>query len=374
MLQRIARGAFGVIPAECASEIAFAELFRNWYNALPVLTQQHPFADSAVRGLLTNTTSSAPTARMYLDIIPRQWYDNKTLQVALADNWEDWSVTVEKAVADEYERCVQVVNEWQPPVAEADFFGQLGAAFDLPATGTADQLLAQLQAGWLPTLPERTRTAPWQGQSGDEALLMKHLLHGGDAHRLFSQTLPERWHLRPLATMDTEAVVAFVAKTSALRQAIAGYRRPLLELVQKLKRSKTDHYESVKDYQNSLTNALRDTAAYKHNAETDPTLPEAPARLLLAQLRNRVGFERLVAAFAAAIGLPAEQHFWTKEEESQFVAAWKKVQETLFNWQFPEDLNLDNARQKLRAEVQAVQAEFGLTAGQLGKILDDLKP
>ena len=76
---------------------------------------------------------------------------------------------------------------------------------------------------------------------------MKLLLHGGDAHRLFSQTLPERWQLAPLAAMDDEAVTAFVKKASVLRQAVEAYRRPLLELVQKLKRTKTDHYESLKD-------------------------------------------------------------------------------------------------------------------------------
>ena len=56
------------------------------------------------------------------------------------------------------------------------------------------------------------------------------------------------------------------------------------------------------------------------------------------------------------------------------MAAWKKAQETLLEWKFPEDHNLASARQRLRAQVQAVQAEFRLTAAQVGKILDDLKP
>ena len=372
LLQRIARGAFQVVSAECASEAAFAELFRNWYAALSPLVRQHTFADPAAAYLLDNLSSSASTVHMFLDTMPRRWYEKGNLRVALASTWEDWSETAVKAVADEYERCVSLVNDWRPPVAEADFFNQLGATFDLSATDTADQLLARLQADWLPSLPERTRTTPWAGQSGEDALLMKHLLHGGDAHRLFSQTLPERWQLGQLATMNGETVSEFVGKMSALRQKIEAYRRPMLELVQKLKRIKTDKYESLKDYQNTLTNSLRDTAAFKHKAEDDLTLTEAPAKLLLIQLRNRVEFERLVSTFATTIGLPADQHFWTKEEEAQFVAAWKKSQEILFSWQFPEDRNLTNAKQKLSAQAQAVQAEFDLTSAQLRKILDDL--
>jgi len=374
LLQHLARGAFEVPATECASESAVAELFRSWHRDLPTLTRQHAFTDLAVSWLLTNITSTAPVAQTYLDTIPRRWREQGTLRTMLADAWEDWSDTALAAVADEYERCVAAVNDWQPPVAEADFFGQLGAAFDLPDTDTAARLLAALQADWLPTLPELTRSAPWANQPGDDASLMKHLLHGGDAHQFFSQTLPARWQLGQLATMDGDAVRQFVEKVAALRQSIEAYRRPLLEVAHKLKRSKTDRYETLKDYQNTLTNSLRDTAAFRHQAENDPTLTDAPARLLLAQLRKGVALDKLVPAFATALGLPAEQHCWTKEEEEQFVAAWKAAQNLLLDWKFPEDRNLTNAKQKLSAQVQALQVEFGLTPAQLRKILDDLMP
>lgn len=374
LLQRIARGAFQAPAADCTSESAVAELFRSWHRDLPILTRQHAFTDSAVSWLLANVTSTAPATQTYLDTIPRRWREQGALRAVLADAWEDWSDTALAAVANEYERCVGLINDWQPPITEADFFGQLGAAFDLPDTDTHTRLLTALQADWLTTLPERTRLAPWAGQASDEALLMKHVLHGSNPHQFFSQTLPERWQLGQLATMDGDAVRRFVGKVAVLRQNIEAYRRPLLELVQKLKRLKNDRYESLKDYHNTLTNALRDTAAYKHQAENDSTLTDAPARLLLAQLRKGIAIDKLIPTFATPLGLPTEQHFWTKEEEEKFVAAWKAAQNVLFDWKFPEDLNLANARQKLSIQVQAVQVEFNLTATQLHKIMDDLLP
>lgn len=375
VLQRIARGAFEATAAECATEAAFAELFRSWHAGLPLLTRQHGFTDSAAAQLLDNLTSSAGTVATFLEIIPRRWHDKGSLRTALAGTWEDWSETTAKAVADEYERCVSLINDWQPPVAEADFFGQLGAAFDLAGTDTPAQLLAALQADWLPTLPERTRLAPWADKSGEDALLMKHLQEGGDAHRLFSQTLPERWQLGQLATMDGDAVSQYVKKITALRQQIEAYRRPLLEVVNKLKRSKTEQYATVTEYQHALLESVRSTPAFRHEAEKDATLQaDEPTKVLLAQLRNRVKLDRLLAAFATTLGLPTEQHLWTTAEQEQFVTAWKKAQNTLFDWKFPEDRNLDNAKQKLSAQVQALQTEFGLTPAQLRKILDDLMP
>lgn len=377
LLQRIARGAFGVSTAGCPSETAFAELFRSWHEHLSPLARQHSFADLAVAWLMTNVTSTAPTAQTYLDTIPRRWHEQGSLQAALADSWEDWSETAEKAVADQYERCVGMVNAWRPPIAEADFFRQIGETFGLPDTDTASQLLAQLQADWLAKLPERTRTAPWTGQDSSEALLMKHLLHNhndGEGHTFFSQTLPDHWDLGHLAAMEDATVSRLLEKLAAVRTQIESYRRPLLEVVQKLKRNRTDRFDTAAEYRNALTTALRDTAAHKHRAEDDDTLTDASARLLLAQLRNPVPLERLVQAFATILGLPADQHFWSRDEETAFVNAWKKAQDVLFAWKFPEDRNLADARQKLTTQVEAICAEYSLSKSQLRKILDDLMP
>jgi hypothetical protein len=375
VLQRIARGAFHATPAECASEAAFAELFRNWYAGLPLLSQQHIFADSAAAYLLDNMNSSAGTVHTFLETIPRRWHDKGSLRTALASTWEDWSETTVKAIADEYERCIGLINAWQPPIAEADFFRQVGMAFDLPETDTPAKLLAALQADWLLTLPERTRLAPWAGQNSDEALLMKHLLDSDDVYRLFSQTFPERWQLNPLAAMDSDTVSSYVQKLMNLRVQIEAYRRPLLEIVHKLKRIKSEQYTTPVEYQNALLESIRDTSAFRHEAEKDVTLQaNEPARILLSQLRTRAKLDRLLSAFATTLGLPTEQHLWTNAEQEQFVIAWKKAQDTLFNWKFPEDRNLTNAKQKLSNQVQALQAEFGLTPAQLRKILGDVMP
>lgn len=332
LMQRIARGAFGVINAECASETAFAGLFRNWHEKLSPLAQQHSFADPAVAWLMSNLTSTAPAAQTYLDTIPRRWREQGSLQALLADSWEEWSETAEKAVADKYEHCIGEVNNWRPPIAEANFFQQIGAVFNLPATDTAAQLLAGLQTDWLAHLPERTRQAPWDEQGTDEALLMRYLQQPADSHTFFSQTLPERWKLGQLATMNDATVSRFMEKMAAVRSQVESYRRPLLEVVQKLKRNKTDRFDSPAEYRNLLTNALRDTPAYKHRAEEHDTLTKAPARLLLAQLRTTVPLEKLVAGFATALQLPAEPHFWSKEQQETFVAAWKNAQDALFAW------------------------------------------
>ena len=374
LMQRIARGAFGVTSAECASETAFADLFRNWYEQLSPLARQHSFADQAVAWLLTNITSTAPAAQTYLDTIPRRWREQGSLQAAVADSWEEWSETTAKAVADEYERCIGEVNNWRPPIAEADFFQQIGAIFNLPATDTAAQLLAGLQTDWLAQLPERTRQAPWAGQATDEALLMSQLLQPADGHAFFSQTLPERWKLGQLATMDDATVRRFLEKLAAVRTQVEGYRRPLLEVVQKLKRNKTDVLTSPAEYLNSLNNFMREKPAYKHRAEEHDTLTEAPARLLLAQLRKTGKLEQVVATFATALDVPADPHFWTKEQQETFVTAWKNAQDVLFAWQFPEDRNFADARQKLTTQVAAICTEYSLSKAQLRKILDDLMP
>ena len=368
--QAIARDVFEVTASECPSETAFAGLFSNWWNKLPQLTRDHDFDDIAVAWLMENVTSTAPTKQTYLDVMPRRWIEKGNLPAIVSKNWEQWTTTDTRAVAQEYRRCYDLINEWKPPIDEADFFTQIGQVFGIANVETAGEMQRALNEQWLSKLPLRTQNAKWLGVTSSDGLLMTYLKEG-DFFVFITETLPQRYNLPLLKEMDEDVLRVFLRKIDVLRITVEQYRRPLPEVLSALGK---ETFSNEAELKNSLYDAIRKTEAFSSQAERDGTLlGSKPLAVLLIQVvRQSQSVEQLITSFAERCDLPTDHHAWNDAQQTQFVRSFKEAKKLLIDWKFPEDRLMADAKQQISQQVQAVGEQFNLTSAQLRKILNDV--
>lgn len=368
--QAIARAVFEVTASECPSEAAFAGLFSNWWSKLPQLTRGHDFDDMAVVWLVENITSTAPTKQTYLDVIPRRWVEKGNLPSIVSTNWEQWSTTDIRAVASEYLRCYDHINEWKPPIDEIDFFSQIGQVFGIANVETAGELRRALNEQWLSKLPIRTQTAKWIGVTSHDGLLMTHLSEG-DFFTFLTETLPHRYSLPILKEMDDDVLKVFLRKIDMLRNTVEQYRRPISEVLSALGK---ETFSNEAEFKNSVYDAIRRTEAFSSHAEQDSTLlgSKPLAVLMLQVVRQSQSVGQLITIFAERCDLPTDYHTWSDAQQLQFVRSFKDTKKLLIDWKFPEDRLMADAKQQLSQQVQSVGEQFNLTSAQLRKILNDV--
>lgn len=371
VLQYIAREVFEVSPSECLTEIAFANLFKDWWTGLGQLKQTHPFADPAAKWLLENIDSTAPTTTLYLDNIPRRWIEKNNLLSSLPTKWKEWTDTQIAAVAAEYRRCYVLINAWQPPVAETDFFAGIGQLFGLKEATTAQVLREGIFTHWYANLPARTREAEWAQKTSDDALLINQLTSGESLYHLLTQTLPQRWGLPGLKDISAEVLPRLLAKIGSLKEIIDNYSRPLLEVVSALDKKGKHKHEA--DYKSTLYDDLRRQEAYTVKADADATLlTDSLARLMLRAVRAKSDLGKLVEEVALHLELPSDHHLWDKDQQKAFVSRWNQAVATIQAWTFPEDRKLAEARDELSAFVRDFCEKKDLNPGQRRKLLNDL--
>lgn len=365
----IALTAFGVPNADCSTETAFVTIFSNWYNGLSKQIQQYLFDDLGVRILLENANSSLSAKQRFLEVIPTRWKDTQQLPTYIPTKWEEWSDTQIRAVAEEYERCCQIISNWKPAVTEAEYFTQIGQAFGLDNITNATVLQEALTEQWLPILPKRTRTAPWASMRSIDAQFMANLQEG-DFYVFTTEILPQHFGLPGLQKMDNDTLLAFVPKVEAIKAMIEAYRRPLEEVIGELTKKQ---YDTVADYQNNLYATIRATEAFVNSAEKDDTLPLAPLpRLLLSEVRLNQPFNNVVSVLAEQLNLPTDHHEWSPTEQLQFIRSTNDNLKTLQKWRFPQDRKMADAKAELSKTIWQTRQDYGLSVGQMRKIVNDI--
>lgn len=371
VLQHIAREVFEVPVSECPTETAFVALFKEWWHALGALKQSHPFADQAAKWLLENIDSTAPVTALYLDTIPRRWIEKGPALTSISTKWEEWTDTQIAAVAAEYRRCFDVINTWQPPVAEADFFSAIGQVFLLEDVKTAESLREELYHNWFESLPARTREADWASHNNDKAQFLTQLISGVSLYPLLTQTLPQHWGLPALKELSVEELPKLLQKINDLKASIENYRRPLLEVISALDKRSNHQHES--EYSSVLYDQLRQQEAYTMEADRDNTLlTDSLASLILKGVRAKRGLAKLVGDVSVHLQLPADHHMWDRDQQKLFVSAWNQAVLMIAKWSFPEDRKLAEARNELSSFIQQYCDKKDLNAIQRRKILNDL--
>lgn len=371
VLQHIAREVFEVPISECPTEMAFSALFKNWWNALGHLKQSHPYPDQAAKWLLENIDSTAPITNLYLDNIPRRWIEKGPSLNSIPTKWEEWNDTQIAAVATEYRRCYDIINAWQPPVTEADFFSAIGQVFLLKDVQTAEVLHEGLYNTWYESLPARTREANWESLDTDEALFLIQLKTSINFYPLFTQTLPQRWNLPSLKEISLEALPRLIQKINGLKANIENFRRPLLEVVSAL--DKKAKYQHESEYKSALFEKLRQQEAFEMKADADATLlTDSLARLILSGVRAKSDLRKLIEDIAEHLHLPTDHHVWNNDQQKEFVKHWKQAVTTIEKWSFPEDRKLADARNELSTFIQELCDKKELNYTQRRKILNDL--
>ncbi|MFD1470397.1 hypothetical protein ACFQ48_19370 [Hymenobacter caeli] len=371
VLQHIAREVFEVPVSECPTEAAFGTMFKAWWTSLGQLKQTHNYPDTAAKWLLDNIDSTAPTTALYLDAIPRRWIEKGSLPSIIPTKWEEWTETHVAAVAAEYRRCYNVINAWQPPVTEEEFFTGVSQVFGLAGITCIEALNKGILSEWFTNLPARTREADWLNKTSDDALLLNQLLSETSLYSLLTQTLPTRWALPSLKDISAEELPQFLKKVENLKGSVEQYRRPLLEVVAAFDRKKKYGHET--EYLSSLYDNLRSQEAFTVKADGDETLlTDSLARLMLNRARSKASLGKLIEEVAAYLGLPIDNHIWDKDQQKEFVSNWNKAISTIQAWSFPEDRKLDDARVELSSFIQEFCDTKGLTSTQRCKLLNDL--
>jgi hypothetical protein len=371
VLQHIAREVFEVTISECPTEVAFACLFKTWWTSLGQLKQTHNFPDVAAKWMLDNIDSTAPPTPLYLDTIPRRWIEKGNLPSIIPTKWEEWTDTHVAAVAAEYQRCYNLIDAWQPPVTEEEFFVGVGQVFGLAGTTSIETLNRGILSEWFTKLPARTREAEWLHKTSDDALLLNQLLSESSLYSLLTQVLPTRWGLPNLKDISAEELPQFLKRVKDLKGSIEQYRRPLLEVVSAFDRRKKYGHET--EYLSSLYDNLRSQEAFAVEADGDETLlADSLARLMLSRARSKVSLGKLIEEVAAYLGLPVDNHAWDKDQQKEFVSKWNDAIATIQAWSFPEDRKLDDARVELSSFIQEFCDTKGLTSPQRRKLLSDL--
>jgi hypothetical protein len=371
VLQHIAREVFEIPLNECTNEIAFADLFKGWWAGLGQLKQTHPFTDPAAKWLLENIDSTAPITTLYLDNIPRRWIEKNNLLSSIPTNWKNWTDTQIAAIATEYRRCYDLINAWQPPVAETEFFAGIGQVFGLEEAYTVEVLRKGMLTLWFANLPARTRDAEWADRTSDDALLINQLQSGESLYNLLTQTLPHRWGLPGLKDMSAAELLKLLEKIGSLKTSIDSYSRPVLEVVSVLDKKGKHKHEA--DYKSALYDDLRRREAYTIKADADATLlTDSLARLMLNGVRAKSDLGVLIEQVALYLQLPSNHHQWDKEQQKTFVSAWNQAVATIQAWTFPEDRKLSEAREELSTFIRNFCEKKDLNAGQRLKLLNDL--
>lgn len=365
----IAITAFGIPSVEVPTEAAFVNIMDSWWQCLSKQAQQYPFDDEGVKILMENIQSGMSAKLRFLEVIPTRWKDIEQLPAYIPTNWEEWSDTQIRAVANEYERCIRIVSEWKPAVSEADYVREVGRVFGLSSTNTVAELQQALKDQWLPTLPERTRTAPWAGMQSIQAQFMTYLSEP-DFYEFITRILPKEYGLQSLLRIDDVALLVFSSKLETLKLKIETYRRPLEELIGILAKRQ---YDSVADYQNTLYAAIRSSDAYTNTVEKDYTLIfDEISRLILAEVRRNQPFAKLVSMLAEKLELPTDHHAWTKEEQLQFVRNINEHVKLLETWQFPQDPKMKEAKTELSKLIWGTYQNYNLSLGQIQKIISEI--
>lgn len=365
----IATTAFGIPPVETPSEAAFAMHLNSWWQGLSKQAQQYAFDDVGVKILMENIQSGMSAKLRFLEVIPTRWNDTEQLPSYIPTNWEEWSDTQIRAVAKEYERCIRLVSDWKPAVSESDYFKEIGRVFGLSNTNTVEALQQALKDHWLPTLPERTRTAPWAGMQSIQAQFMTNLGEN-DFYEFTTQVLPQEYGLHSLQRIDKDTLLVFSRKLETLKLKIETYRRPLEELIGVLAKKQ---YDSVAEYQNTLYATIRSSEAYTNTVEKDYTLPfDEISRLILCEVRGNQPFTKLVSILAEKLNLPTDHHVWTKEEQNQFIRNTNEHVKLLQTWRFPEDPNMAEAKTELSKLIWGTYQNYNLSLGQIQKIISEI--
>lgn len=371
VLQHIAREVFEVPVSECPTETVFGALFKTWWVSLGQLKQNHNYSDTAAKWMMDNIDSTAPTTILYLDTIPRRWIEKGNLPSIIPTKWEEWTNTHIAAVAAEYQRCYTLIDAWQPPVTEEEFFARVGQVFGLAEITSIEVLNKGILSEWFANLPARTREADWLNKTSDDALLLNQLLSETSLYNLFTQMLPTRWALPILKDISAEELPKFLQKVETLKGSVEQYRRPLLEVVTAVDRKKKYGHET--EYLSWLYDNLRSQEAFAVKADGDDTLlTDSLARLMLSRARSKASLGKLVEEVAAYLGLPVDNHTWDKDQQKEFVSSWNKAIVTIQGWTFPEDRKLEDARAELSSFIQEFCDTKGLTSTQRRKLLNDL--
>jgi hypothetical protein len=369
--QTVARTVFEVPASMCLSEAAFVELWTSWWKELPQLTREHVFEEPLVKCVLEGLALPILPKEKFLVSIPEAWRKESLLISTVPTQWEEWSNMHANMVADMYSVARQQVEAWQPPVTEARFFDAVGKVFDLSSsTPTEETLRKGLVEQWLPTLPERTLQATWADSNALEAIWLDLLKKDLSLYKLLTVQLPIRWQVDSLKGMTDESLGTFMTKLERLRAAIEAYRRSVTEVMEAITKQK---FEAASDYQMWLYNSISAMEAYKSHAEKEgELLPEPLDRLLVASARSRNPLAKLVADAATQLGLVAEHHAWSKQQQDEFVGSFKNALSRLKAWKLPVDRNVEKAVQELALQVKLAGDTYKLTKTQLRKVLQDV--
>lgn len=371
--QTIARACFAMSANECATEEMFSSTFKNWWNNLPDLTKNEKFENDLINIFTEEIKSSFNTKEKFLVNIPVKWKD-AGFNVIYNSQWEDWTPTESREIANQYEVCVKALNEWTPPIAENFLFEKIGQLFGGEATVNEELLLVHISKNWFTFLPENTKNGNFHYCSPEQLFL--NAINDTSIKDLFIKVLPDHFGYKKFSYWNESLLEKYLIEISSIKKSIEEYRRPLMEFVEEFEKKQSLKSQSVNEFRIRFRNNLESFEIFRTNADADPGLVNNKDGVLLMNLTRSLKTDsdilEMLSKMSASFSIESEYYFWSIKEQSTFIKGFHLIVKYLEEWKYPTDSHLIAAKSRIIENIQTVKAEMGLSSSQVAKILDDV--
>lgn len=371
--QAIARACFAMSASECASEEIFNETFKKWWQNLPVLTKEAKFEDSLLNIFVEEMKSSFSTKDKFLVNVPIKWKDNG-FDILFNNEWENWSPTETREVAERYGICVLTLNQWRPPIAEELLFGTVGGLFEGPTDGSVEELQSFILNDWYERLPMNTKNADWQKEPSERHFL-DSIRTPNFLREFLINSFPKYLVLKEFRYWNEEILEEYINAIKIVKDKVESYRRSLFELILHLERKQVVKSQSTNEFRIRLKSELLELEIFRTGADMEEGMvPDTRVISFMKQVRklNSEGdFWSLVEIMAIEFSIENEYYFWSVEDQNIFVKEFNSIIKYLQNWKYPEDKQLQNAKERISSELSIVQSDLHLSKSQLLKVLRD---
>lgn len=372
VLQIIARGVFEKPSSECDSEQTFDGYFKDWWHNLPDLNKAEQYSPETNLFISQISIPSAVKAR-YLETIPQSWQRFNFLPAYIPTQWEGWSNIDANTVGEKYQKCIQEVISWRPPIEEEQLYISLGKLFFFPEANSLISLYAIVN-NWKEGLPERTKHANWEKINLHASKFLSALSDQDNFGSFITKEILTIWKLPEFKKWNENVLATYLQKFESLKIYIEEYKRPLFELVEKIEVKTKEKSSTAEAFCFNLISRIKDSEAFKNRINSE--LLDNPISVILydafSKNVNNFNFDNIIPPISTELGITSEWHMWSVTEEKSFITILSKGIDNLIKWKFPEAEKLKKAKVKVKHSIAILKKELSLDDVQMRKVLNDI--
>ena len=373
VFQIIAREALEKSATECDSEVAFDVFMKNWWNSLSAIKQVEQYTDET--NLLVSQILFPSTAKTrYLETIPQAWGEIEYLPNHISSKWESWSNSDAGVVGKKYQKCIQEITEWKPPVEQGLVLISLGNLYINNNTiSNLDSLYLEVKK-WFELLPERTKNANWDKTEVNISKFIASLDEKSTFDTFIFEESISIFNLPLFKEWNDAVLVSYIDKFTDLKNILDEYKRPSFELVQAYEEKIKNKSSNEESFCYKLHNNIQQSDAYKNKIDGKLFNDSVSNIIYETSQKTATDFNlsNIIPLISEELKIDSNSNLWTDKEQKKFITSLKKGINNLIKWKFPEAEKLKKAKTKVKEEILILQDSLQLDETQMRKVLNDI--